>query len=70
MNTNPCGGTDNENDGCGVIFTHRTLANGVHCPLCTKLKVPGLSVEVKAELKVPASLYNALLMLLTIHRII
>jgi hypothetical protein len=65
MNTDPCGGTDNENDGCGVIFTCRTLANGAHCSLCTKLKVPGLLAEAKVELKVPASLYIALLMLLS-----
>jgi hypothetical protein len=55
MNTDPCGGADNENDGCGVIFVRRTLANGAHCPLCTKLKVPGLSAEAKVELKVLAS---------------
>jgi hypothetical protein len=53
MNTDPCGGADNENDGCGVIFARRTLATGAHCPLCTKLKVPGLSTEAKVELKVP-----------------
>jgi hypothetical protein len=63
MNTDPCGGTDNENDGCGVIFARRTLANGSHCPLCTKLKVPGLSAEAKVELKAPASLYNAFMLL-------
>ena len=65
MNTDPCGGGDNENDGCGVIFARRTLANGAHCPLCTKLKVLGLSAEAKVELQVPASLYNALHMLLS-----
>jgi len=34
---------------------HQTSA-GCHCPLCKKLKVPGLSEEVKAEIKVPDSL--------------
>ena len=64
MNTDPCGGGDNENDGC-VIFACRTLDNGAHCSLCTKLKVLGLSAEAKVELKVLASLYNALHMLLS-----
>lgn len=72
MNIDPCGGIDNENDGCGVIFVRRTLANGAHCPLCKKLKIPGLSAEAKVELKVPVSLDNALFMLLkwTIHRVV
>jgi len=51
MNTDPCGGLDNEDDGCGMVFPCRTLT-GSHCPLCKKLKVPGLSSEAQAELKV------------------
>jgi hypothetical protein len=49
------GGTENHEqaDGCGVIFSCRTLANGTHYPLCKKPKVPGLSVEAKMELIVP-----------------
>ena len=54
MNTDPCGGPENVNDGCGMIFPRRT-AGGSHCPLCKKLKVPGLSVEAQAELQVPSS---------------
>ena len=64
MNTDPCGGTDNENDGCGVIFVRRTLANGAHCQLCKNLMTPGLSVEAEAELQVPF-LNDALLMSLS-----
>ena len=55
MNLDPCGGLDNVDDGCGMVFPCQTSA-GCHCPLCKKLKVPGLSEEVKAEIKVPDSL--------------
>jgi hypothetical protein len=51
MNTNSCGGLDNVDDGCGMVFLRRTSTE-CHCPLCKKLKVPGLSEEAKAELKV------------------
>jgi len=56
MNLDPCGGPENENDGCGMVFIRRTLG-GCHCPKCKKLKVPGLSAEAKAELMVPGPLY-------------
>jgi hypothetical protein len=51
MNTNPCGGLDNVDDGCGMVFSRRT-STGCHCPLCKKLKVSGLSEEARVELKV------------------
>jgi len=57
MNNEPCGGLDNVDDGCGMVFRWRTSA-GCHCPLCKKLKVPGLSEEAKAEIKVPSSLLS------------
>jgi hypothetical protein len=57
MNTEPCGGVDNEGDGCGVVFARRILT-GPHCPLCKKLKVPGLSAEAKVEIEVCGSLYQ------------
>lgn len=37
MNIDPCGGPDNINDGCGVIFGHLP-PGGSLCPLCKKLK--------------------------------
>ena len=49
MNTEPCGGLDNEGDGCGMVFLCRTSSGG-HCPLCKKLKVSGLSAEAKMEI--------------------
>ena len=57
MNNEPCGGLDNVDDGCGMVFRRRTSA-GCYCPLCKKLKVPGLSEEAKAEIKVPSSLLS------------
>ena len=62
MNTDPCGGPDNENDGCGVIFSQTPtelwpMEPTVHCAKA------GLSAEAKMELTVTNSLYNALLML-------
>lgn len=56
MNTNPCGDPENADDGCGMVFPHRT-PGGSHCPLCKKLKAPGLSPEAQAELKVSGSWY-------------
>lgn len=50
-NTNPCGGPDNEGDGCGVVFS-RMLSGGLHCALCRKLKAPGLTAETIAGLVV------------------
>lgn len=51
MNSDPCGGVDNEHDGCGVVF-QRMVSGGLLCPLCRKLNAPGLSPEAKAGLKV------------------
>jgi hypothetical protein len=51
MDANACGGLDNVDDGCGMVFPRRTSTE-CHCPLCKKLKVPGLSDEARAELKV------------------
>jgi hypothetical protein len=51
MNPDPCGGVENENDGCGVIFPRMAL-DTVICPLCKKLKVPNLSQEALATLQV------------------
>jgi hypothetical protein len=51
MNPDACSGLENENDGCGMVFFHRT-PGGSHCPMCKKLKAPGLSAEAKAELTV------------------
>lgn len=56
MNLDPCGGLNNVDDGCGMVFPHRTSAGCHYCPLCKKLKVPGLSEEAKAEIKVLNSL--------------
>jgi hypothetical protein len=51
LNTDACGGADNEHDGCGVVFPQ--MAHGtIHCPLCKKLKVVGLSAEARATLEV------------------
>ena len=52
MNTDPCGGADNEGDGCGVVFPNMAHG-GLHCSLCKKLKVAGLTTMAKAELLVP-----------------
>ena len=51
MNPDPCGGVENEDDGCGVIFPCMPLGT-MHCPLCKKLKVPNLSPEALATLQV------------------
>jgi hypothetical protein len=51
MNSDPCGGADNEGDGCGVVFPNMA-PGGSHCSLCKKLKAPGLTAEAKAELLV------------------
>jgi hypothetical protein len=56
MNLDPCGGLDNVDDGCGMVFPRKTSA-GCYCPLCKKLEVPGLSEEAKAEIKVLNSLW-------------
>ena len=51
MNIDPCGGVENENDGCGVIFPRMPL-DTIHCSLCKKLKAPNLSREALATLQV------------------
>jgi hypothetical protein len=51
MNSDPCGGVENENDGCGVIFPRMALG-ALICSLCKKFKVPNLSQEALATLQV------------------
>jgi hypothetical protein len=51
MNPDPCGGDENENDSCGVIFPRMAL-DTVLCPLCKKLKVYCLTQEALVTLQV------------------
>jgi hypothetical protein len=60
MNADPCGGVENENDGCGVIFPRMAL-DTVLCPLCKKLKVPDLSPEAFATLQVTFKIFTCLI---------
>jgi len=57
MNQEPCGGQDNVDDGCGMVFQWRS-STGHHCQLCNKLKVPGLSEDLEAEIRVTTSLLS------------
>jgi len=53
----PCGGFENENDGCGVTFP-RMATHVSHCALCKKLKAPGISAAQRATIKAcPALLF-------------
>ena len=61
MNPDPCGGVENESDGCGVIFPRMPL-DTIHCPLCKKLKAPNLSREALATLQVSPTLCACLSM--------
>ena len=67
MNNEPCGGLDNVDDGCGMVFQRRTFT-GSHCQLCKKLKVPGLSDDVKAEIMVANSLLSIQLPSLNVNQ--
>ncbi|KAG1739728.1 kinase-like domain-containing protein [Suillus lakei] len=50
LNSQPCGGLDNDYDGCGVIFP-RTSPGTLLCQLCKKLKKEGLTDDEVAHLK-------------------
>lgn len=51
LNSQPCGGLDNDHDGCGVIFP-RMSPGTLLCQLCKKLKKEGLTDDEVAHLKV------------------
>ncbi|KAG0692692.1 kinase-like domain-containing protein [Suillus ampliporus] len=52
LNSQPCGGLDNDHDGCGVIFPRMSQSpRTLLCQLCKKLKKEGLTDDEVAHLK-------------------
>jgi hypothetical protein len=56
----PCGGADNDHDGCGVIFPQMS-PEALLCQLCKKLKKQGLTEDEVLRLKVLISQTEMLL---------
>lgn len=61
-NTDPCGGPNNVNNGCQMVFP-RMEPGGRLCFLCTKLQDPEISTVDRIDIRVwtPISLFSALL---------
>jgi hypothetical protein len=56
----PCGGPDNDHDGCGVIFPQMSPET-LLCQLCKKLKREGLTEDEVLRLKVQIAQTETLL---------
>ena len=55
-------------DGCGMVLKRRTSV-GSHCQLCKKLKVPRLSEDIKADIKVATSLLSMSMASLNLNQV-